>query len=856
MTRKRMKKNAKKYGTRKKVQSISSISKMTVSRCRTDGPDVSNYVTSKSQHNVGSRIGNEEVANMLVDIDNEPIFSAVPFIANQSSSKRKTYIRFRPINTITGRSFNSHSDIWQPTLMDIGMDESQTYPRGLTGLTNLGNTCYMNAAIQALSNCPPFSDFFRSVDSIASFASKVLDNNREPPVSRSFRCLLQALWSEERSRCINPQLFLTQVRHHYPQFRGLTQQDAQEFIRCLLDVLHRELRQPVFAWEYRNSCNIQTRKESISSFIRTRYVPSRSSSYESDDDERYETADSGWSSDGEVLAVSKTNKHPESINIDQITKIPYHPVDQQESAGTDQRNRQFRSPIYYRSLVTEVFDGRLSSVVKCLTCHHLSETCETFQDLSLSIPTREQLEHIASYSVDLNNESRKVNRNEKEEGDGNGSNFWQWPWWLGGSLLRSVYHYLFGDLVSLNDALAAFFLPDDLCGENMYSCEKCAKLRNGVKICKIISPPEILCIHLKRFRHEISYSVKIRNMVTFPVHDLDLTPFIANFEENKEPVLYDLVAFITHYGANAESGHYVAYCKNEMDDNWYEFDDTVVTRLEVADILSKEAYVLFYQKQSSKSMDDIRIRVRQILEESDKTKIPFYNYISREWLHRFSTFSNPGPITNFDFLCQHSQILPRRAACLTDYYATISSSLWDFLYEKFGGGPASSELHYCLPCQNEFQIMKHKREIELKAFLTLEGQLKRLKNDIPALTYSYYMPPNVIAKAWIDKWKAFVEGNEFEPPGSIDNNAILVCTNTCDTRGHLRASQYVQLPREAWLFFQSIYGGGPELLCIPEDHPSSENLQELIAEANEKIVETLEDLKRRNAVDVPLSSYS
>lgn len=57
--------------------------------------------------------------------------------------------------------------------------------------------------------------------------------------------------------------------------------------------------------------------------------------------------------------------------------------------------------------------------------------------------------------------------------------------------------------------------------------------------------------------------------------------------------------------------------------------------------------------------------------------------------------------------------------------------------------------------------MKHKREIELKAFLTLEEQLKRLKNDIPALTYGYYMPPNVIAKAWIDKWKAFVEENEF-----------------------------------------------------------------------------------------------
>ncbi|MCP9265150.1 Ubiquitin carboxyl-terminal hydrolase 20 [Dirofilaria immitis] len=792
MTRKRLKKNSKKYGAKKRIQSTTIT---TSSHCKTDGAAIPNYVISEPQQNV--------------------------FCAEETSEPY-TNIAFRPAKATIERGFSSHSDVWQPEVMDVEIDDNENCPLGLTGLTNLGNTCYMNAAIQALSNCPPFSDFFRSLDSVSSFASKILDNNEEPPILRSFRCLLQALWSEERTRYVNPQFFLTQVRHYCPQFRSLTQQDAQEFIRCLLDVLHRELRQPVFAWEYRyitRSCNIRMKEENIFGFIRSRYIPSRSSSHASDDDEQYETADSGWSSDGV-------------------------------------RSRQSTSPIYYRSLVTEVFDGRLSSVVKCLTCHHLSETCETFQDLSLSIPTREQLEHIASFSMNLNNDD-EVSLNEQNEVYGSTSNFWQWPWWLGGGLFRSLYHYFVGDSVSLNDALAAFFLPDDLCGENMYSCEKCAKLRNGVKICKIISPPEILCIHLKRFRHELSYSVKVRSRVTFPVYDLDLTPFIANPEGNKDSVLYDLVAFITHYGGNAESGHYVAYCKNEIDDNWYEFDDTVITRLEVADILSKEAYVLFYQRQSSQNMDDIRIRVRQMLEEeSYKTKVPLHHYISREWLHRFSTFSNPGPITNYDFLCQHAQILPRRAEHLTDYYATISSSLWNFLYEKFGGGPASSELHYCLPCQNEFHIIKHKREIELKAFLTLERQLNRLENDVPTLTYGYYLPPNAIAKVWIDKWKAFVEENEFEPPGSIDNNIILVSSNTCDTKLHLRASQYVQLPREAWLFFQSIYGGGPELLCIPEDHPSLENLRELVAKANEKITETLESLKRRNIVEIPLSSYS
>ncbi|VDK45218.1 unnamed protein product [Gongylonema pulchrum] len=62
---------------------------------------------------------------------------------------------------------------------------------------------------------------------------------------------------------------------------------------------------------------------------------------------------------------------------------------------------QTRTPIFYRSLVTDVFDGRLRSVIKCLTCHQLSETSETFQDWSLSIPTREQMDYIASHPVTL-----------------------------------------------------------------------------------------------------------------------------------------------------------------------------------------------------------------------------------------------------------------------------------------------------------------------------------------------------------------------------------------------------------------------------------------------------------------------
>lgn len=69
----------------------------------------------------------------------------------------------------------------------------------------------------------------------------------------------------------------------------------------------------------------------------------------------------------------------------------------------------------------------------------------------------------------------------------------------------------------------------------------------------------MLVIHLKRFSYSRSMKHKLETFVNFPVHDFDLTSYVAN-KNNSQQQLYELYALTNHYGGMG-SGHYTAYIK-------------------------------------------------------------------------------------------------------------------------------------------------------------------------------------------------------------------------------------------------------------------------------------------------------
>ncbi|XP_020626847.1 ubiquitin carboxyl-terminal hydrolase 4-like [Orbicella faveolata] len=139
----------------------------------------------------------------------------------------------------SGQSSNSYSSYSSRSSWGYGGLRSSTALPGLTGLGNLGNTCFMNSALQCLSNCVPLTEYF-----LASKYKEELNRNNplgmRGEIANAYAGLLNQIWNEQYSS-VAPRQFKMQVGRFAPQFSGYQQQDSQELLAFLLDGLHEDL---------------------------------------------------------------------------------------------------------------------------------------------------------------------------------------------------------------------------------------------------------------------------------------------------------------------------------------------------------------------------------------------------------------------------------------------------------------------------------------------------------------------------------------------------------------------------------------------------------------------------------------
>uniref|UniRef100_A0A8C8DAI3 Ubiquitin carboxyl-terminal hydrolase n=1 Tax=Oncorhynchus tshawytscha TaxID=74940 RepID=A0A8C8DAI3_ONCTS len=128
----------------------------------------------------------------------------------------------------------------RPQIMN-SVEEQESYrgQPGVCGLTNLGNTCFMNSALQCLSNTPPLTEYFLQ----SAYLEELNFTNplgMKGEIAEAYADVIKQMWSG-RHYSVVPRLFKTKVGHFASQFLGYQQHDSQELLSFLLDGLHEDL---------------------------------------------------------------------------------------------------------------------------------------------------------------------------------------------------------------------------------------------------------------------------------------------------------------------------------------------------------------------------------------------------------------------------------------------------------------------------------------------------------------------------------------------------------------------------------------------------------------------------------------
>jgi len=115
--------------------------------------------------------------------------------------------------------------------------------KGLTGLANLGNTCYLNSCIQIFSHTYELTELFKKISQ-----ERTLNNIQDSLLLLEWNKLLNLMWSKNCT--VAPYGFLKAIQtvsefKGRELFMGFAQNDMPEFLIFLIDCFHNSLEREV-----------------------------------------------------------------------------------------------------------------------------------------------------------------------------------------------------------------------------------------------------------------------------------------------------------------------------------------------------------------------------------------------------------------------------------------------------------------------------------------------------------------------------------------------------------------------------------------------------------------------------------
>ena len=149
------------------------------------------------------------------------------------------------------------------------------------------------------------------------------------------------------------------------------------------------------------------------------------------------------------------------------------------------------------------------------------------------------------------------------------------------------------DKISIYDCLKLFTKSEEI---KDIQCEKCKKKTLFKKTLEIERLPKYLVLVLKRFKYILTNTIKIQNLINFPIEELHLQDYVSQKNINYK---YNLFGVINHLGS-LEGGHYYSYFK--INNNFMEFDDSQVNEVR-GGVETNKAYMLVYKSLKTEKKD-------------------------------------------------------------------------------------------------------------------------------------------------------------------------------------------------------------------------------------------------------------